>query len=194
MAQTPDDWRSTVVAAVDGMAGRPEFEFLLAAYQLRDILFVYDPVLNIDPIRGYFNTNHIPASQVMLTRGSLTGFGHWMPEAEFLIPHPGPWSLAEGPDGLAGCIEEVLGTGSRAYVLTDNESLTGEKKQSTKLVSNLQAINASRAKDSGFTPLTWTITTPDITTDQSGNRFTVLGGARMQIRHDPPYKLITISR
>jgi hypothetical protein len=113
--------RNTVIAAVDGSAGNPECDFLAAACRLRGNLSAYDPVMVIGVVTGMLAARQVPPGAVTLTAGSVTAFGHHVPQTELLIPHPGPWAAAAGAGGLAACIEAVLGAQSTAYVLTDNE-------------------------------------------------------------------------
>ena len=190
-----DRARNTVVAALDGSAGDPEGDFLAAAYRLRGNLSAYDPAMVINTVNAMLAGWQIPPGAVTLTPGSVTGFGHRVPQTELLIPHPGPWARNAGPGGLAACIEAVLGAQSTAYILTDNE-MPGLS-QSQALADGLQAANTAAAQQPGYTALTWLVTVPVVEAAMvQGNllRFTSLGGARLQIRHDPPHRLVEIRR
>jgi hypothetical protein len=188
---TPVPARITVTAAVDGSAGAPEGDFLAAAYKLRDNLSVYDPDLKVSAVKQMLTQRQMPTNAVILTKGSITGFGQRVPQTELLIPHPGwEWASEAGTSGLPACIEHVLGPHSNAYVLTDNEMPS--KSQVTKLDANLTAVNSTHAQEPGYVALTWTIT------KLSGyGRDSVLsdfGGVPMKIRHDGPYHLIVVHR
>ncbi len=112
MTEALDRARNTVVAALDGSAGDPEGDFLAAAYRLRGNLSAYDPAMVINTVNAMLAGWQIPPGAVTLTPGSVTGFGHRVPQTELLIPHPGPWARNAGPGGLAACIEAVLGAQS----------------------------------------------------------------------------------
>jgi hypothetical protein len=191
LTQALDLARNTVVAAVDGLAGASEGDFLAAAYRCRGNLSVYDLVLKINTVTTMLGVRQVPPGAVNLTKGSVTGFGHRVPQTELLIPHPGPeWAFDAGTGGLAACIESVLGPQSKAYVLTDNE--TPDKSQAAALVTNTQAVNDAHAQEYGYVALTWTVTPlSGYARDSVINDF---GGVPMQIRHDPPYKLIVVQR
>jgi hypothetical protein len=191
-----DRARNTVVAAVDGSAGNPEGDFLAAAYRRGGNLSVYDPVLQVNMVNALLVARQVPPGAVTLTSGSVTGYGQRVPQTALLIPHPGPkWATDPGPAGLAACIESVLGAQSNAWVLTDNE-MQGHS-QSQALIANLQAINAAHAQTPGYTALTWTAVPPVVkqaVVPGEVLRFTELGRVRLQIRHEPPHKLITVHR
>jgi hypothetical protein len=194
LSQALNRARNTVVAAVDGSAGNPEGDFLAAAWRLRGNLSAYDPAMEVNILTGMLAVRHVPSGLVTLARGSVTAFGHHVPQTDLLIPHPGPWVGAPGANALAACIEAVLGAQSTAYVLTDNEMPGNSQSQS--LISGLQAANDAGLHQPGYTALTWLVTAPVV--EQSAvpgsPRFTDLGGARLQIRHDPPYRLVAVSR
>jgi hypothetical protein len=191
-----DRARNTVVAAVDGSAGNPEGDFLAAAYRMRGNLSAYDPVLQVNIVTMLLSARQVPLTAVTLTLGSVTNFGNHVPQTELLIPHPGPqWAADPSAQGLASCIESVLGGQSHAYVLTDNE--TPSNSQSAALTTNLQAVNNANAMTPNYTILTWTVNDPvveQMTLEGSFLRFTILGGARLQIGHDPPHKLVIVNR
>jgi hypothetical protein len=107
-----------------------------------------------------------------------------------LNPHPGPqWALITGAGGMASCIEHVLGAQSTAYVLTDSE-MPGNS-QSATLETGLQGLNTAGPQTPGYTALAWTVTPLPGRQQLSVIEF---GGIPLQIRHDPPYKLIVIRR
>lgn len=189
--------RNTVVAAVDGGAGKPEIDFLAAAYHLRDNLSAYDPAMNIPFVNHMLTQRNIPPGPTLnLVQGSITGFGQHVAQTELLIPHPGPWALDVGATGLAACIEHVLGMQSTAYVLTDNEPDSGH---SAKLAANLAALNHAGANQPGYLPLVTTINDPAVQTvpDQSltqAVKYTTIGGVTLEIKHHGDFKLVQVTR
>jgi hypothetical protein len=183
--------RTTVIAAVDGMAGPPEGDFLVAAYKLRGNLSVYDPVLKVSAVQQMLTKQQVPLNAVTLTAGSVAAFGQRVPQTELLIPHPGwDWASEPGDGGLAACIEHVLGTDSYAYVLTDNDM--SNKSQVTVLDANLKAVNSAHAQEPGYVALTWTIT--KLSGLARGDVLSDFGRVPMKIRHDGPYHLVVVHR
>jgi hypothetical protein len=189
--------RNTVVAAVDGSAGKPEIDFLAAAYHLRGHLNAYDPVMNVQLVGHLLTQRNILAGPALsLVQGSITGFGQHVAYTELLIPHPGPWALDASPAGLAACIERVLGAQSTAYVLTDNEPDSGH---SVTLAANLAALNTASANQPGYLPLAITISDPVVHTvpDQrlsQAVQFTTIGEVTLQIGHRGGFKLVRATR
>jgi hypothetical protein len=189
--------RNTVVAAVDGGAGKPEIDFLAAAYHLRDHLSAYDLVMNVQLVSNMLTQRNItPGPALDLVKGSITGFGQHVAQTELFIPHPGPWALDAGVTGLAACIEHVLGAQSTAYVLTDNEPDSGH---SQRLAANLAALNNAHASQPGYLPLAITINDPAVQTVPNQTltqavKYTTIGGVTMELRHHGDFKLVQVTR
>ncbi|WP_051852769.1 eCIS core domain-containing protein [Streptomyces aureocirculatus] len=183
--------KNTVVAAVDGQGGLREAQFLADAHGQRGNLSAYSPDMNVGVITRMLG-QFIPGSPVTLEQGSVTRFGHHVPHTELLVPHPGPWAMDRSENGLAHCIERVLGRSSAAYVVTDNE--TAGHSQSRAVRRTIEEINNRNRRTDGYRPLRVDVTTPDIRQGPSGGRTTDVGGVELQIAHQPPYQLITVRR
>ncbi|KOG86773.1 hypothetical protein ADK38_29170, partial [Streptomyces varsoviensis] len=188
-----EESRNTVVAAVDGSAGWEEAKFLADALRLRENLSAYDPAM------VSFLGGHVRAAEgetLALVRGPVSEFGRHVPFTEMLVPHPGPWAMMEGPGGLAGSIEHVLGPLSRALILTDNEMAVGS--QAAGLVRNIEAVNAALDGEPGYIPLE--VETVDArsaispSADQPGKEQILLGEVPLLLRHSGPFKLVTVTR
>jgi hypothetical protein len=196
--QALDGARNTVVAAVDGLGGNSEGDFLAEAFRLRGNLHAYDLVLKQQVLGPMLSKRNVPLESVTLTVGSVTMFGEKVPKTELLIPHPGPWAYDQTSTGLGACIGYVLGPDSKAYVLTDNES--SQDGQSAALVQKLQSLNEANAGKTGYTALSWQVDVvkaeSKLVDEQLARKadFTVIGGASLQLRHDPPWRLVTITR
>jgi len=99
---------------------------------------------------------------------------------------------------LVGCVG--INSSSTAVTIATPADLgeawdIGGKRQ--ELADGLQAANTAAAQQPGYTALTWLVTVPVVEAAMvQGNllRFTSLGGARLQIRHDPPHRLVEIRR
>ncbi|MEU5977162.1 DUF4157 domain-containing protein [Streptomyces sp. NPDC047315] len=183
--------RNTVVAAVDGLGGPHEGQFLADAYGQRNNLSAYSPDMSVNAVRARLGSA-VPAGAATLEQGSVTNFGQHVPHTELFVPHPGPWAVDGGDDGLASCIERVLGESSAAYVVTDNE-MPG-KSQSQSLEQYIGALNARLGGDDAYRPLRVEVTTPNVKVAGDGKRTTEMGGVKLQIAHAPPYRLVTIRR
>ncbi|MFE7119583.1 hypothetical protein ACFU99_29615, partial [Streptomyces sp. NPDC057654] len=188
-----EESRNTVVAAVDGSAGREEAQFLTDALKLRDNLSAYDP--EMVPFIGS-QVQSAEGLTPVLVRGPVSEFGRHVPFTEMLVPHPGPWARMGGPGGLAGSIEHVLGPRSKALILTDNEMNVGG--QAADLVRNIEAVNEALGGEPGYIPLE--VETVDVgsaisrSAAQSGRDQILLGGVPLLLRHSGPFKVVTVTR
>ncbi|MEU2773564.1 lonely Cys domain-containing protein, partial [Streptomyces sp. NPDC007162] len=181
--------RNTVVAAVDGGARSEDVEFLTNALRLRGNLSAYDPAML--PMLPQLMSSAADAGQLSLVTGSVADFGQHVPYTDLIVPHPGPWATREGPNGLAQVLEHVMGPHSRAWVLTDNELPGGS--QSNELAAHIEATNENNRDTPGYVPLQVEIHEPDIQWDEH-RQVTDVGGVPLVIRHQGPFRLVTVVR
>ncbi|MFJ6573538.1 hypothetical protein ACIQNU_39650 [Streptomyces sp. NPDC091292] len=186
-----DRMRNTVVAAVDGGAGREDVDLLAELYERRGNLSAFDPVMqallqrNVQMATG--------SHELSLVRGSVTGFGRHVAYTDVIVPHPGPWATDRTAQGLAAALEHVLGAHSTATVITDNE-MSGNS-QSGELRRNIDAINARNAGRRGYVPLVVEVSALDAWYEEDSGRWvTMVGGVPMRLRHQSPFAQVTVAR
>ncbi|MGC0352829.1 hypothetical protein RKD25_000118 [Streptomyces sp. SAI-124] len=114
-----DRMRNTVVAAVDGGAGREDVRLLTGLYGMRGNLSAFDPVMQT-PFQQSVQ-RRTGSRELSLVRGSITRFGRHVAYTDVIVPHPGPWAQDATSQGLAASLERVLGEHSTATIITDNE-------------------------------------------------------------------------
>ncbi|MEU6133083.1 hypothetical protein ABZ805_28220 [Saccharopolyspora sp. NPDC047091] len=141
--------RSIVTGAVSG-PHRREGRFLAELANSRSNVFAYDPEMNGSAIRRVLDEQMVPDAAVMLHADSITSFGEHVPRTDVFVPHPGPWTMAAAGSDLAAALDHVLGSGSRAFVLTDNEP---ESTYAARLQQRIGAINAAGQGDPSYRPL-----------------------------------------
>ncbi|WP_399420498.1 DUF4157 domain-containing protein [Streptomyces sp. WAC05292] len=160
---------------------------------------VYDPDMSA-AAPAVLQHAGVPAGAAQLTRGSITEFGHHRSHTDIFVPHPGPWVMTAPPNDLASCLDHVMGTASKAYVLTDNEPTQGFAER---LIARIQQINTANAQTPDYIPLTFTVEEPasqgndPVELAEPGSD--IYGGidstsVPYQPVHYPDYKIIRISR
>ncbi|MEV0633424.1 DUF4157 domain-containing protein [Streptomyces sp. NPDC050619] len=181
--------RNTVVGAVDG-GRREDTEFLMDAWHRKQNLNAYDLAMQAGRLRESLEEWGIPPNTMQLTQGSITGFGHHVPHTDVLVPHPGNiWSMAGAPDGLANCLESIMGANSTAWVFTDNEQAGYSQAEAIRTAIN--AINQENSGNADYIPLAVQVT--PVTGMTSGDTYD-LAGAPLTIGHQPPYRVVTVTR
>ncbi|PJE98160.1 hypothetical protein CUT44_08670, partial [Streptomyces carminius] len=94
--------------------------------------------------------------------------------------------------------EFVLGHHSTAHILLDNEDASAEHSQSARLLAGIKEINELYRDVPGYVPLRVETAAPAVRTAVGdGGRleeFTELGGVELRIRHQPPYRVVTVTR
>ncbi|MEU1299248.1 hypothetical protein [Streptomyces shenzhenensis] len=186
-----DRMRNTVVAVVDGGAGREDVNLLAGLYERRGNLSAFDPVMQA-PLRQ--SVRRVTGShELSLVRGSVTGFGRHVAYTDVIVPHPGPWAQDSTAQGLAAALEHVLGEQSTATVITDNE-MRGNS-QSGELRRNIDAINARNAGRRGYVPLVVEVSALDAWYEEhQGGWVTTVWGVPMRLRHQSPFAQVTVTR
>ncbi len=181
--------RNTVVAAVDGVGGAREGQFVANAWDKRKHVSAYDP--NMQPaLRNMLTQHGVPSNTSTLSQGSVTAFGQHVPNTDVFAPHPGPWINAEPPDDLASCLEHVLGPNSRAFVVTDNETTLN---YAATLQQRIQHINTQHANAVGYRQLAAQVQVI-VPHNHGGADHTSVDGIALTLGHQPNYRLITITR
>jgi len=182
--------RNTVVAAVDGSRGRPEGNFVAAAWRLRFNVSAYDPEMKLAALRPMLTDLHVPDdTSVLLSKQSVTTFGVHVPHTDVFVPHPGPWVTAS-PNDLASCLDQVLGANSKAFVLTDNEP---SSKYADSLQQRISAINQTNTHTAGYRQLTVQVSVAQ-TELRDGHSYTKLGDVDFELGHQPNYRLVQVTR
>ncbi|MFJ6392368.1 hypothetical protein ACIQJT_32710 [Streptomyces sp. NPDC091972] len=186
-----DRMRNTVVAAVDGGAGRDDVRLLTGLYEMRGNLSAFDPVMQA-PFQQSVQ-RRTGSRELSLVRGSITRFGRHVPYTDVTVPHPGPWAQDATSQGLAASLEHVLGAHSTATIITDNE-MRGNS-QSEALRRNIEAINERNAGRHGYVPLVVEVSplTPWYDENQRG-WMTTVWGVPMRLRHQSPFAQVTVTR
>ncbi|MFD8384655.1 hypothetical protein ACFV2X_40055 [Streptomyces sp. NPDC059679] len=186
-----DRMRNTVVAAVDGGAGREDVSLLADLYERRGNLSAFDPVMQA-PLQQSVR-RRTGSRELSLVRGSVTGFGRHVAYTDVIVPHPGPWAMDSTAEGLAAALEHVLGAHSTATVITDNE-MRGNS-QSGELRRNIDAINARNAGRRGYVPLVVEVSALDTWYEEDNRRWvTTVWGVPMRLRHQSPFAQVTVTR
>lgn len=189
IAQAIELTRNTVVAAVDGVGGAREGNFVASAWQKRKHVSAYDPHLQ-PALRNMLTQHGVPTNTSPLSQSSVTAFGQHVPNTDVYVPHPGPWVEVGPPDDLATCLERVLGPNSRAFVVTDNETSSD---YAGKLQTRIQHINTQNAHAMGYRPLVVQIQ-PIVPQHSGGGLQTSVDGIPLTLGHQPNYRLVTITR
>ncbi|MFG2632303.1 DUF4157 domain-containing protein [Streptomyces sp. NPDC048473] len=181
--------RNTVVGAVDGQR-REDTEFLMEAWHRKQNLNAYDLAMQAGRLRESLEEWGIPPNTMQLTQGSITGFGHHVPHTDVLVPHPGNiWSRAAAPDGLAYCLESIMGANSTAWIFTDNEQ--AGYSQAEAICTAINAINQDSSGNADYIPLA--VQVNPVSGVTSGDTYD-LADASLVIGHQPPYRLVTVTR
>lgn len=184
--------RSTVTGAVSGPHPR-EGRFLAELASTRSNVFAYDPEMNESAIRRVLNDQLVPEGAVMLHAESITSFGDHVPRTDVFVPHPGPWTMAAAGSDLAAALDHVLGAGSRAFVLTDNEP---ESTYAAHLQERIGQINAAGQQDPSYRTLAVAVEAI-AATGAAGQRIGFgadSDGVEMEAGHRGDYRLLRITR
>lgn len=181
--------RNTVVGAVDGRR-KEDTEFLTDAWHRKQNLNAYDLAMQEGRLQESLGEWGIPQNTTQLTKGSITGFGHHVPHTDVLVPHPGNiWSMADAPNGLAHCLESIMGANSKAWIFTDNDQ--GVYSQAEAIRTAINGINQDNSGDKEYIPLAVEVT--QVSGVSPGSTYK-LAGAPLVIGHQPPYRLVTVTR
>ncbi|MDH6565079.1 hypothetical protein M2160_000100 [Streptomyces sp. SAI-117] len=186
-----DRMRNTVVAAVDGGAGREDVRLLTGLYEMRGNLSAFDPVMQT-PFQQSVQ-RRTGSRELSLVRGSITRFGRHVAYTDVIVPHPGPWAQDATSQGLAASLERVLGEHSTATIITDNEMR--DNSQSEALRRNIEAINERNAGRHGYVPLVVEVSplTPWYD-ERQGGWVTTVWDVPMRLRHQSPFAQVTVTR
>ncbi|GAA3755688.1 DUF4157 domain-containing protein [Streptomyces tremellae] len=181
--------RNTVVGAVDGQRSG-DTEFLEEAWRRKRNLNAYDLMMQAGRLTEALTDLGIPPDTVRLTQGSIEGFGHHVPHTDVLVPHPGNiWSMSDAPGSLARCLEEIMGADSTAWIFTDNEQ--SGYSQAEAIRTAVDTINGENSGVAGHVPLAVQITPVP---GKTAGEVYELAGVPLVIGHQPPYRLVTVTR
>ncbi|MEU5977645.1 DUF4157 domain-containing protein [Streptomyces sp. NPDC047315] len=190
--------RHTITGAVNLITPN-EGQLIADLARKRGSVGVYDP--DMMPLAtSVLQRAGVPDGAVEVTKGSITEFGHHRSHTDIFVPHPGPWVTRTPPDDLASCLEHVMGTASRAYVLTDNEPFQGFAEH---LTARIKKINTENGQTQGYIPLTFTVEELESHEDQpvelTKPGLNVHGGTdstsvRYKPTHRPDFNVIRVSR
>ncbi|WP_129305041.1 DUF4157 domain-containing protein [Streptomyces sp. L2] len=184
--------RHTVTGGVN-VVSKEEAGFLGDLAQRRGKVSSYDPDM-MPMARSVLTNLGVPAGAVEVHKGSITAFGSHVPHTDIFVPHPGPWTKMEPPHDLASCLDEVMGSASHAYVLTDNEP---QQNFAESLREGINRVNRANTGAEGHSPLTVTVKELE---GPEGTEFDIADskepGADVPYRahHRPDYRLVRVSR